>query len=76
MGGGLILWALLVGTLLFADLTNRLVWAALVFTLGYGLIGFADDWLKLTKRNSKGLAGRSDPSGAIWCAWRAPSRTP
>src|SRR5919108_1378360 len=58
MGGGLILWALLVGTLLFADLTNRLVWAALVFTLGYGLIGFADDWLKLTKRNSKGLAGR------------------
>ena len=58
MGGGLILWAMLLATLLFADLTNRLVWAALIFTLGFGLIGFADDWLKFTKRNSKGLAGR------------------
>jgi phospho-N-acetylmuramoyl-pentapeptide-transferase len=58
MGGGLILWALLLGTVLFADLTSRLVWAALIFTIGFGLIGFADDWLKFTKRNSKGLAGR------------------
>ena len=58
MGGGLILWALLIGTLLFADLTNRMVWAVLIFTLGFGAIGFADDWLKFTKRNSKGLAGR------------------
>jgi phospho-N-acetylmuramoyl-pentapeptide-transferase len=58
MGGGLILWALLLATLLFADLTSRLVWAALIFTLGFGFIGFADDWLKFSKRNSKGLAGR------------------
>ena len=58
MGGGLILWAMLLGTLLFADLTNRMVWAALIFTLGFGAIGFADDWLKFSKRNSKGLAGR------------------
>src|SRR5437588_4941901 len=58
MGGGLILWALLFGTLLFADLTNRMVWAVLLLTLGFGSIGFADDWLKFTKRNSKGLAGR------------------
>src|SRR5207244_3788979 len=58
MGGGLILWAMLVGTLLFADLTNRLVWAALIITLGFGAVGFADDWLKFSKRNSKGLAGR------------------
>jgi phospho-N-acetylmuramoyl-pentapeptide-transferase len=58
MGGGLILWAMLISTLLFADLTNRLVWAALVFTLGFGAIGFADDWLKFTKKNSKGLPGR------------------
>jgi phospho-N-acetylmuramoyl-pentapeptide-transferase len=58
MGGGLILWAMLIGTLLFADLTSKLVWAALIFTMGFGAIGFADDWLKLSKRNSKGLAGR------------------
>ncbi|HTO97952.1 MAG TPA: phospho-N-acetylmuramoyl-pentapeptide-transferase, partial [Myxococcales bacterium] len=58
MGGGLILWAMLLGTLLFADLTNKMVWAALIFTLGFGAIGFADDWLKFSKRNSKGLAGR------------------
>jgi phospho-N-acetylmuramoyl-pentapeptide-transferase len=58
MGGGLILWALLIGTLLFADLTNRMIWAALIFTLGFGAIGFADDWLKFSKKNSKGLAGK------------------
>ena len=58
MGGGLILWALLIATLLFADLTSRLVWAALIFTIGFGAIGFADDYLKFTKKNSKGLAGR------------------
>ena len=34
------------------------MWAALVITLGYGFIGYLDDWLKLSKRNSKGLAGR------------------
>ena len=58
MGGGLILWALMFGTLLFADLTNRMVWAVLIITLGFGTIGFADDWLKFSKRNSRGLAGR------------------
>jgi len=58
MGGGLILWALLLGVLLFADLTSRLVWAALIITMGFGAIGFTDDWLKFSKRNSKGLAGK------------------
>jgi phospho-N-acetylmuramoyl-pentapeptide-transferase len=58
MGGALILFALTCSTLLWADLRNRWVWAALLVTLGYGAIGFADDWLKLSKRNSKGLAGR------------------
>jgi phospho-N-acetylmuramoyl-pentapeptide-transferase len=58
MGGGLILWAMLFGTLLFADLTSRLVWSALIVTLGFGAIGFADDYLKFSKKNSKGLAGR------------------
>src|SRR5512135_2825121 len=58
MGGALILLCVTAATLLFADLRNRLVWAALLVTLGYGVIGFWDDWLKLSKRNSKGLAGR------------------
>src|SRR6266542_2444683 len=58
MGGALILLAVTVSTLLFADLTNRYVWAALLVTLGFGAIGFSDDWLKLSKRNSKGLAGK------------------
>ncbi len=58
MGGALILFGVAVATLLFADLHNRLVWAALLVTLGYGAIGFSDDWLKISKRNSKGLAGK------------------
>ena len=58
MGGALILLSITLTTLLFADLESRAVWAALLLTLGYGSIGFLDDWLKLSKRNSKGLAGR------------------
>jgi phospho-N-acetylmuramoyl-pentapeptide-transferase len=58
MGGALILFSLSVATLLFADLTNRYIWTALVVTLSFGAIGFWDDYLKISKRNSKGLAGR------------------
>jgi phospho-N-acetylmuramoyl-pentapeptide-transferase len=58
MGGGLILLSLTVSTLLWGLLDNRLVWAALLVILGYGAIGFTDDWLKISKRNSKGLAGK------------------
>ena len=58
MGGALILLAVAVATLLFGDLHNRYVWAALLVTVGYGAIGFADDWLKISKRNSKGLSGK------------------
>jgi phospho-N-acetylmuramoyl-pentapeptide-transferase len=58
MGGALILLAVTVSTLLFGDLKNRFLWAALLVTVGYGAIGFADDWLKISKRNSKGLAGK------------------
>src|SRR5512143_2015524 len=59
MGGMLILFCLAVATLLFADLSNRLVWTVLAVTLAFGAIGFWDDWLKVSKRNSKGLPGRS-----------------
>jgi phospho-N-acetylmuramoyl-pentapeptide-transferase len=59
MGGFLILLALVLSTLLWADLTNAYVWIVMGVTLGYGLIGFADDYLKVSKRNSKGLPGRA-----------------
>ena len=58
LGGLLILFALTVSTILFADLRTRLVWTALIITLGYGFTGWLDDYLKLSKRNSKGLPGR------------------
>jgi len=58
MGGVLILFALGISTLLWADLRNGFVWAALFVTFGYGALGFADDYLKLTKRNPKGLPGK------------------
>ncbi len=58
MGGFLILLALVSATLLWADLTNGYVWAALLVTLGYGMIGFLDDYLKVSKRNTKGLPGK------------------
>jgi len=58
MGGLMILLSASVTTLLWADLTNAFVWIVLGVTAGYGLIGFGDDFLKLTKRNSRGLPGR------------------
>ncbi|WP_011631140.1 phospho-N-acetylmuramoyl-pentapeptide-transferase [Granulibacter bethesdensis] len=58
MGGVLILAATGISTLLWTDLRNGYVWAVLLLTLGYGGIGFADDYLKLSKRNTKGLPGR------------------
>lgn len=58
MGGVLILLALVGATLLWADLRNGYVWAVLLVTVGFGAIGFADDWLKVTKRNTKGVSGR------------------
>jgi phospho-N-acetylmuramoyl-pentapeptide-transferase len=58
MGGALILVAIAVGTLLWADLSNRYVWVTLLVTLAFGLIGFWDDYLKLIVRNSRGLIAR------------------
>jgi phospho-N-acetylmuramoyl-pentapeptide-transferase len=58
MGGALVLFCLILSTLLFADLTNRLVWAVVVTTIAFGGIGFWDDYLKISKRNSKGLPGK------------------
>ena len=58
MGGLLILIALTITTLLWADLSNGFIWLALLVTLGYGLIGWIDDYLKIMRGNPKGLAGR------------------
>ena len=58
MGGALILVAIAISTLLWADLSNRFVWVVLVTTLGFGIIGWVDDWRKVVHRNPKGLAAR------------------
>ncbi len=58
MGGVLILLAVCSSTILWADLTNPYIWAVLGVTVGFGVIGFLDDFLKVSKRNSKGLSGR------------------
>jgi len=59
MGGVLILLALALSTLLWADLRNGYVWVVLFVTVGFGLIGFFDDFLKLTRRSSRGLPSRT-----------------
>jgi phospho-N-acetylmuramoyl-pentapeptide-transferase len=58
MGGLLILFSLTISTLLWVDLRNGYVWATLFVTLGYGALGFWDDYLKVTKRNTRGVPGR------------------
>ena len=58
MGGGLLLIALTLSTLLWMDLSSAYVWVSLVVTLSLGLVGFIDDYLKVSKKNSRGLSGR------------------
>ncbi|MFO1059842.1 MAG: phospho-N-acetylmuramoyl-pentapeptide-transferase [Dongiaceae bacterium] len=65
MGGVLILLALVLSTLLWADLGNGYVWLVLFVTIGFGAIGFGDDFLKLTRRNSKGLSARLKMAGQL-----------
>ena len=59
MGGALILVSVAVTTLLWADLQNRYVWIALLTTLGFGAVGWIDDWRKVVHRNPKGLSARA-----------------
>jgi phospho-N-acetylmuramoyl-pentapeptide-transferase len=58
MGGALILLAIISSTLLWADLTNRFVWITLGVTIGFGAIGFLDDYRKLANRSHKGVPGK------------------
>ena len=58
MGGALILVAIAVSTLLWADLSNKYIWVVLLVTLGFGIIGFIDDYIKLVRQDPKGLISR------------------
>jgi phospho-N-acetylmuramoyl-pentapeptide-transferase len=59
MGGLMILSGLIVATLLWANLRNPYVWIVLLVTLGFGLVGFYDDYLKVSKQTDKGFSGRA-----------------
>ena len=59
MGGALILVAIAISTLLWADLSNRYIWVILLPTMGYGVIGFIDDYRKVIERNSDGLSAKA-----------------
>ncbi len=79
MGGALILTAVTLTTLLWTDLSNRYVWAALLTLLGFGAIGWVDDWRKVVEKNHKGLPARWKYfwqsaiaiAVASWLAWSA-----
>ena len=58
MGGVLILLCITVATLLWADLSNRFVWIVLLVTLGFGAIGWVDDWRKVVNKNPEGMRSR------------------
>jgi phospho-N-acetylmuramoyl-pentapeptide-transferase len=59
MGGALILVSIAITTILWGDLDNRFVWVVLLVTLGFGAVGWVDDWRKVVYRNPKGLSARA-----------------
>ena len=65
MGGALILVSIAVTTLLWGNLANRFVWVVLLVMLGFGAIGWVDDWRKVVYRNPKGLSARAKLALAI-----------
>ena len=79
MGGALVLVSVAVTTLLWADLTNRFVWVVLAVTIGFGAIGWIDDYRKVVHRNPKGLSPRVKffwqsvigLAAAVYLAWSA-----
>lgn len=58
MGGILIIIAVVISTILWANLSVNYIWLILLVTVGYGLIGFADDYRKLTGKSAKGISGK------------------
>ncbi|MTE00845.1 phospho-N-acetylmuramoyl-pentapeptide-transferase [Paracoccus sp. YIM 132242] len=81
MGGILILSALFFSTLLWARLDNGYVWIVLLVTAGYAAIGFADDYAKVSKQNTKGVSGRKRMAmglalafvASAWAMWLHPA---
>src|ERR1700756_1803623 len=69
MGGVLITIAIIVPTLLWADLSNTYIWLAIFSTIAFGAIGFADDYIKVVKKRNLGLTGRAK---LFWQARVAP----
>jgi len=58
MGGVMIILSIAISTLLWADLSNRFVWVVLLVTLGFAILGFLDDYKKLTKNSCDGISGK------------------
>ncbi len=81
MGGALILVAITITTLLWGNLENRFVWIVLSVTLLFGFIGWLDDYLKISRKNSRGLPARQKYfwqsvialGAALWLFWSADS---
>jgi phospho-N-acetylmuramoyl-pentapeptide-transferase len=65
MGGILIIFAVVISTLLWTNLANDFIWLVLLVTVGYGLIGFMDDYSKLKGKSSKGISGKTRLSAEI-----------
>jgi phospho-N-acetylmuramoyl-pentapeptide-transferase len=59
MGGALILISMAISTLLWADLSNRFIWIVMIVTLGFGIVGWVDDWRKVVYRDPKGMSARA-----------------
>jgi phospho-N-acetylmuramoyl-pentapeptide-transferase len=83
MGGALILIAVLCSILLWGDLSNRFVWVVLLVTLGFGLVGWVDDYRKVVHRDPKGMASREKYlwqsligiAAALWLAFAVPTES-
>ena len=69
MGGGLILLSITVSTILWSDLSNVNIWIALITTLLFGVVGYIDDYLKVIRKNPKGLSTRQKLAGQLIVAF-------
>jgi phospho-N-acetylmuramoyl-pentapeptide-transferase len=68
MGGLMIIATMLISTLLWADLRNPYIWLLIVVTLGFGFVGFLDDYLKVIKKHNQGLTGVQKLVGQFFVA--------